>query len=159
MKIHEYQGKKIFSDYGMPVQDGYIFEKIEDAEKTIKRVQKDFNTQDVVVKAQIHAGGRGKGGGVKYSSNFEDALENAKSIGLTIDPDQTAKQFGFSNFEDFFNTYKNSFDIGDVTLEEAKEIKNKDIANALDLPPIKIHCSVLAEDSIHKAIEDYESKI
>ena len=37
------------------------------------------------------------------------------------------------------------------TLEEAKEIKNKDIANALDLPPIKIHCSVLAEDSIHKA--------
>ena len=39
------------------------------------------------------------------------------------------------------------------TLEEAKEIKNKDIANALDLPPIKIHCSVLAEDSIHKAIE------
>ena len=45
------------------------------------------------------------------------------------------------------------------TLEEAREIKNKDIANALDLPPIKIHCSVLAEDSIHKAIEDYESKI
>ena len=39
------------------------------------------------------------------------------------------------------------------------QIKNKDIANALDLPPIKIHCSVLAEDSIHKAIEDYESKI
>ena len=63
MKIHEYQGKKIFSDYGMPVQDGYIFEKIEDAEITIKRVQKDFSTQDVVVKAQIHAGGRGKGGG------------------------------------------------------------------------------------------------
>ena len=45
------------------------------------------------------------------------------------------------------------------TLEEAKEIKNKDIADALDLPPIKIHCSVLAEDSIHKAVEDYESKI
>ena len=45
------------------------------------------------------------------------------------------------------------------TLEEAREIKNKDIANALDLPPIKIHCSVLAEDSILKAIEDYESKI
>ena len=45
------------------------------------------------------------------------------------------------------------------SLDKAKEIKNKDIANALDLPPIKIHCSVLAEDSIHKAIEDYESKI
>ena len=45
------------------------------------------------------------------------------------------------------------------TLEEAKEIKNSEIAKALDLPPIKIHCSVLAEDSIHKAIEDYESKL
>ena len=45
------------------------------------------------------------------------------------------------------------------TLEEAKAIKNKDIADALELPSIKIHCSVLAEDSIHKAIEDYESKL
>ena len=45
------------------------------------------------------------------------------------------------------------------TLEEAKVIKNSEIAEALDLPPIKIHCSVLAEDSIKQAIEDYESKI
>ena len=45
------------------------------------------------------------------------------------------------------------------SLEEAKGIKNVDIAEALDLPPIKIHCSVLAEDSIRQAIEDYESKI
>ena len=44
------------------------------------------------------------------------------------------------------------------TLEEAKEIKNKEIVEALELPPIKIHCSVLAEDSIKQAIEDYESK-
>ena len=44
------------------------------------------------------------------------------------------------------------------TLEEAKEIKNKDIAKALELPPIKIHCSVLAEDSIKRAINDFESK-
>jgi nitrogen fixation NifU-like protein len=45
------------------------------------------------------------------------------------------------------------------TLEEAKKIKNKDIAEALDLPPIKLHCSVLAEDSIHQAVKDYESKL
>ena len=45
------------------------------------------------------------------------------------------------------------------TLEEAKNIKNVEIAEALDLPPIKIHCSVLAEDSIRQAIEDYETKI
>ena len=45
------------------------------------------------------------------------------------------------------------------TLEEAKNIKNVEIAEALDLPPIKIHCSVLAEDSIKQAVEDYEAKI
>lgn len=44
------------------------------------------------------------------------------------------------------------------TIEEAKQIKDKDIAEALKLPPIKLHCSVLAEDSIRKAIEDWESK-
>ena len=44
------------------------------------------------------------------------------------------------------------------TIEEAKQIKDKDIAEALNLPPIKLHCSVLAEDSIKKAIEDWEAK-
>ena len=44
------------------------------------------------------------------------------------------------------------------TIEEAKQIKDKDIAIALDLPPIKLHCSVLAEDSIKKAIENWEQK-
>ena len=45
------------------------------------------------------------------------------------------------------------------TIAEAKQIKDKDIAEALELPPIKLHCSVLAEESIHKAIEDWEAKI
>ena len=44
------------------------------------------------------------------------------------------------------------------TIEQAKEIKDKDIAEALELPPIKLHCSVLAEDSIRKAIENWEEK-
>ena len=44
------------------------------------------------------------------------------------------------------------------TIEEAKEIKDKDIATALDLPPIKLHCSVLAEDSFKKSIENWECK-
>jgi nitrogen fixation NifU-like protein len=44
------------------------------------------------------------------------------------------------------------------SLDEAMEIKNKDIANELELPPVKIHCSVLAEDAIKTAIEDYKSK-
>ena len=45
-----------------------------------------------------------------------------------------------------------------LTVEEAKEIKDKDIAEALELPPIKLHCSVLAEDSIKRAIQDWEEK-
>ena len=44
------------------------------------------------------------------------------------------------------------------TIEEAKQVKDKDIAKALELPPIKLHCSVLAEDSIRQAITDWESK-
>ena len=44
------------------------------------------------------------------------------------------------------------------TIEEAKQVKDKDIAEALEVPPIKLHCSVLAEDSIKKAIEDWEKK-
>ena len=93
MKIHEYQAKKIFAYFGMPVQDGYVFENIEDAESTIRRVQKDFNTEDVVVKAQIHAGGRGKGGGVKYSPNFDKAIQNAKNIlGMNLVTHQTGEK-------------------------------------------------------------------
>ena len=92
MKIHEYQGKKIFSDYGMPVQDGYIFEKLENAESTIKRVQKDFNTQDVVVKAQIHAGGRGKAGGVKLAERSKVESEAEKMFGKTLVTHQTGSE-------------------------------------------------------------------
>ena len=93
MKIHEYQAKKIFANFGMPVQDGYVFENIEEAESTIRRVQKDFNTEDVVVKAQIHAGGRGKGGGVKYSPNFDKAIQNAKNIlGMNLITHQTGEK-------------------------------------------------------------------
>lgn len=44
------------------------------------------------------------------------------------------------------------------TIDEAKQVKDKEIAEALELPPIKLHCSVLAEDSIKRAIEDWEQK-
>ena len=92
MKIHEYQGKKIFSDYDMPVQDGYTFENIHEAKKVIKKVMVDFKTSDVVVKAQIHAGGRGKGGGVKYCPDFDSALKNSKDIlGMNLITHQTGK--------------------------------------------------------------------
>ena len=44
------------------------------------------------------------------------------------------------------------------TIEEAKKVKDRDIAEALQLPPIKLHCSVLAEDSIRQAVKDWENK-
>ena len=90
MKIHEYQAKNILKQYNIPIQDGYTLNDINEAEKTILKVQEDFKTNDFVVKAQIHAGGRGKGGGVKYSPDFESALKNAKNIlGMNLVTHQT----------------------------------------------------------------------
>ena len=90
MKIHEYQGKSILKQFNIPIQDGYIIQNINDAEKIIRKVQNDFNTEDVVVKAQIHAGGRGKGGGVKYCTDFNKALESCENIlGMNLVTHQT----------------------------------------------------------------------
>ena len=72
MKIHEYQAKNILKQYDIPIQDGYTLDDINEAEKTILKVQEDFKTNDFVVKAQIHAGGRGKGGGVKVVKNLDE---------------------------------------------------------------------------------------
>ena len=93
MKIHEYQAKSILKKYNIPIQDGFTLDNIKDAKETIIKVKNDFNTDDFVVKAQIHAGGRGKGGGVKYSPDFDSALENAKNIlGMNLVTPQTGEK-------------------------------------------------------------------
>ena len=93
MKIHEYQGKEILKSYGIPIQDGYVIDNIEDAQLTINKVQKKFDTEAVVVKAQIHAGGRGKGGGVKFSPSTESALENSNNMmGMNLITHQTGPE-------------------------------------------------------------------
>ncbi len=90
MKIHEFQGKNIFKRYGIPIQDGYVIEKMADASPTIEKVQKEFSSDAVMVKAQIHAGGRGKGGGVKYCPTTKDAIENVnKMLGMNLVTPQT----------------------------------------------------------------------
>ena len=90
MKIHEYQAKSILKEYNIPIQDGYVIENINDAQHIIDKVKKDFNSKDVVVKAQIHAGGRGKGGGVKFCPNGDKALECCKNIlGMNLVTHQT----------------------------------------------------------------------
>ncbi|RAP32307.1 ADP-forming succinate--CoA ligase subunit beta [Candidatus Marinamargulisbacteria bacterium SCGC AG-439-L15] len=93
MKIHEYQAKKILKDHGIPIQDGVVITDLSEAEKALDQVEKEFNTKQFVIKAQIHAGGRGKGGGVKFCPNREQALENIKAIlGMTLKTHQTGPE-------------------------------------------------------------------
>ena len=69
MKIHEYQAKQIFARYGVPVPKGYPVNTAAEAEVAAKKLIDETGIPVVVVKAQIHAGGRGKGGGVKLAKN------------------------------------------------------------------------------------------
>ena len=92
MKIHEYQGKEIFRFFNIPVPIGYAVNKLDDVEKVIKKVQNESKKEAVVVKAQIHAGGRGKGGGVKFSSDLSTAVSNASNIfGMNLVTHQTGE--------------------------------------------------------------------
>ena len=90
MKIHEYQAKELLKQYNIPIQDGLVVKNKQDIGETIKKVQKIFRSEDVIVKAQIHAGGRGKGGGIKYCQGYEDALTHSNDIlGMQLITKQT----------------------------------------------------------------------
>src|ERR1700749_3858887 len=89
MKIHEYQGKEILRNFGVPVPRGIpaftVQEAVEAAQKLGGNVW--------VVKAQIHAGGRGKGGGVKVAKSIDEVRDLAKKIlGMTLVTHQTGPQ-------------------------------------------------------------------
>ena len=93
MKIHEYQGKQLFRKYGVPVPIGIAATSAEEAIAAIPKVQKDAGTEVVVVKAQIHAGGRGKGGGVKVAKTAADAEAAVKQIfGMQLVTPQTGPE-------------------------------------------------------------------
>ena len=93
MKIHEYQAKEILKKFNVPIQEGYAIDSSKDIDNTIKKVQADFHTEAVIIKAQIHAGGRGKGGGVKYCPTFEDAQNAANTIlGMNLITHQTGPE-------------------------------------------------------------------
>ncbi len=86
MKIHEYQAKAILAKYGVPVPRGEVAMTPQDAVEIAKRLGGPV----AVVKAQIHAGGRGKGGGVKVSKGLEAVEANAKAIlGMQLVTHQT----------------------------------------------------------------------
>ena len=67
MNLHEYQGKELLSSFGVRIQRGIVASTVEEAVKAAEKLNKDTGTSWWVIKAQIHAGGRGKGGGVKLA--------------------------------------------------------------------------------------------
>ncbi|MDX2436784.1 MAG: ADP-forming succinate--CoA ligase subunit beta [Acidobacteriota bacterium] len=88
MKIHEYQGKEVLAAHGVPVPRGIVITEAEEARKAAEELG-----GRVVVKAQIHAGGRGKGGGVKLADNPDEAVKLANEIlGMTLITKQTGPE-------------------------------------------------------------------
>ena len=93
MKIHEYQGKALLKEFNIPIQDGFLLEDIKDTKEIVKKTQQTFNSEAVIVKAQIHAGGRGKAGGVKYCPSADIAEETAIDLmGKTLVTHQTGPE-------------------------------------------------------------------
>jgi succinyl-CoA synthetase beta subunit len=92
MKIHEYQGKEILKKFGVTIPRGKMTQTREEAEAVAKDLFAAGAT-GVVVKAQIHAGGRGKGGGVKIAKSVEEASDLAgKILGMTLVTHQTGPE-------------------------------------------------------------------
>ena len=93
MKIHEYQGKELFRRYGIPVPIGEAAMSVDEAIAAVPKVQKAAGVEVVVVKAQIHAGGRGKGGGVKVARSRADAEKAIRAIfGMNLVTHQTGPE-------------------------------------------------------------------
>ena len=93
MNIHEYQGKAILKSFGVRIQEGIVANTPEQAVEAAKKIQTDYNSGWVVIKAQIHAGGRGKGGGVKLAKNLEEVKTKASEIiGMQLITPQTGPE-------------------------------------------------------------------
>jgi succinyl-CoA synthetase beta subunit len=93
MNIHEYQGKAILKSFGVTVQEGIVANTPEEAVEAAKKLKIDYNSDWVVIKAQIHAGGRGKGGGVKLAKNLAEVKERAEQIiGMQLITPQTGPE-------------------------------------------------------------------
>ena len=87
MNLHEYQAKELLKKYNVPVQEGYACSTVHEAEEAYRQIKNQFGSSFAVIKAQIHAGGRGKGivketgiNGVKIAKNVDDVLEIAQKI-------------------------------------------------------------------------------
>lgn len=93
MNIHEYQGKQILKSFGVNIQEGIVANTPEEAVAAAKKLKADYNSDWVVIKAQVHAGGRGKGGGVKLAKNLTEVQERASDIiGMQLITPQTSAE-------------------------------------------------------------------
>jgi succinyl-CoA synthetase beta subunit len=90
MNIHEYQAKETLKSYGVQIQEGIVATTVEEAVDAAKKLTADTGTEWWVVKAQIHAGGRGKGGGVKLAKSMDELKEiSGQILGMTLVTKQT----------------------------------------------------------------------
>lgn len=93
MNLHEYQGKALLSEYGVAIQQGIPVHSADEAVQAAQQLQASTGTSCWVLKAQIHAGGRGKGGGVKVAKSLEEVRVKASQIlGMQLVTPQTGPQ-------------------------------------------------------------------
>ncbi|GAA4281240.1 ADP-forming succinate--CoA ligase subunit beta [Gaetbulibacter aestuarii] len=93
MNLHEYQGKEILSSFGVRVQRGIVAQNANEAVTAAKQLTSETGTKWYVIKAQVHAGGRGKGGGVKLAKNLKEVEDIAgQIIGMRLVTPQTSAE-------------------------------------------------------------------
>lgn len=93
MNLHEYQGKEILSSFGVQIQRGYVAETPQQAVDVAKKLTEETGTGWHVIKAQVHAGGRGKGGGVKLAKSLDEVRSLSDQIlGMQLITPQTTAE-------------------------------------------------------------------
>tara|TARA_B100000900_G_scaffold413730_1_gene438419 strand:- start:5605 stop:6795 length:1191 start_codon:yes stop_codon:yes gene_type:complete len=93
MNLHEYQGKELLNSFGVRVQKGIVASSSDEALKAAKELHSQTGTNWWVIKAQVHAGGRGKGGGVKLAKSLDDVRNiTNEMIGMKLVTPQTSKE-------------------------------------------------------------------
>ena len=93
MNLHEYQAKEILNGFGVRIQRGYVANTPDISVEKAKQLNKETGTDFFVIKAQVHAGGRGKGGGVKLAKSIDDVHEiSDKIIGMNLITPQTSAE-------------------------------------------------------------------
>ena len=91
MNLHEYQGKQILNSFGVNIQRGIVASTADEAVAAAKKLTENTGTSWYVIKAQVHAGGRGKGGGVKVAKSIDEVREiSSEIIGMNLITPQTS---------------------------------------------------------------------